>query len=282
MLICPHCSAMLARDGATYRCENGHAFDVAREGYVNLLRTRSTGDSAEMLRARRAFLERSHYAPLAEAVCEVVDTHLREMPTAGTMGNARTSILDSGCGEGYYLGRLHDYLAAQQGAERYRLWGLDSSKDAIRMAAKRYREMDFVVADCKDMIPFANGSIAALMDIFAPRNPAEFARVLAPGGLLLIVVPSPNHLGELREALDLLGMEENKLRNVQDSLRGIFSKPEVRPLEYTMDLTAEDVALLVTMTPSHRHSPEQRLAALRPDERYRATAAFTLVACTRV
>jgi 23S rRNA (guanine745-N1)-methyltransferase len=279
---------MLSPMNGGYRCANGHSFDIAREGYINLLRTKSTGDSAQMLRARRAFLERGHFAPLAEAVCEVVDADFARYPVDGredfrsTVNTAeRAGILDSGCGEGYYLGRLQAYLNARPDRHGFRLWGLDSSGDAIRMAARRYREASFVVADCKDMIPFADSSFAVAICIFAPRNPAEFARVLAPGGLLLIVVPEPDHLGELRETLDLLGMEDDKLRHLYDSLDGLFGEPTVRTVRYAMDLSADDVALLVTMSPSHRHQPEERLASIRRDAHYGTTAAFTLVTCRR-
>jgi SAM-dependent methyltransferase len=305
-LICPDCRAPLSRNGAAFRCASGHSFDVAREGYVNLMRTRSTGDSGEMLRARRAFLDRGHYAPLADAVCEVAGAHLRDHGDAAALprerddaaahlpeqddgallrergDDAALDVLDAGCGEGYYLGRLQAWLGAHAGAPRPQLWGLDSSKDAIRMAAKRHHEARFVVADSKDMVPFADRSLAALTVIFAPRNAAEFARVLAPGGLLLIVVPSPRHLAELRVEFDLLGMEEHKLRHVRDGLAGLFEGLATRTVEYPLDLTADDMALLLTMTPSHRHDPEQRLAKLRPDARYRTTASFTLVEATCV
>ena len=285
-LICPHCSGVLAREHAVYRCHNGHSFDVAREGYANLRRTKSTGDSAEMLRARRAFLDHGYYAPLADAVCEAVAANLFGLP--GTLPDAPVSppasqahILDCGCGEGYYLGRMQTHLAALPQVARCRLWGLDSSRDAVRLAARRHHDVGFVVADCKDMVPFATGLLAAVLSIFAPRNVAEFARVLAPGGLWLIVIPAPNHLGELRAALQLISMEEHKLEHVRESWGGLFQEVSLQTVEYALDLDAEAASLLVTMTPSHRHSSEQRLAAIRLDERYRTTVACTVLVCRR-
>jgi SAM-dependent methyltransferase len=283
-LICPHCRSLLARGGEGYRCVTGHAFDVAREGYVNVLRTRQSGDSTEMLRARRVFLERGHYAPLGDALCEIVGSHVRTWShTVLETGESRAAgILDSGCGEGYYLGRLRDCLAASRLGDRFALWGLDSSKDAARMAAKRYPDIGLVVADCKDMVPFVDASLAVVLTVFAPRNVAEFARVLAPGGLLLIAIPAANHLVELREKLDLIGMEANKLQHIRESLAGLFDETAARNIEYILDLSAEDVALLATMTPSHRHNPEQRLALVEPCRRYAVTASFTLLAFRRL
>jgi 23S rRNA (guanine745-N1)-methyltransferase len=283
VLICPHCRAPLVRAGAGYRCPEGHAFDIAREGYVNLLRTRQTGDSAEMLRARRAFLEREHYAPLADALCDIVGRHLGASPHGERpISGDSTHILDCGCGEGYYLGRLRRYLAASRRGDQLAFWGLDSAKDAARMAARRHPGIGFVVADCKDMVPFADTSLHALLTVFAPRHVAEFARVLASGALLLIAIPSENHLIQLRAPLGLLGMEDNKLQHVRESLVGHFDETATPTVEYTMDLSAEDVILLATMMPSHRHNPAQRLALVETSRRYAATAAFTLLACRRV
>ncbi len=283
-LLCPYCGALLARDARTFRCEHDHTFDIARQGYVYLRRTRNSGDSAEMLRARRAFLDGGHFAPLADLVSRAAESvvahppatwaHARQQPDDGS---SAIEILDSGCGEGYYLERLGSYLADTVPGQHCRYWGLDSSRDATRMAAGRCRDATFVVGDCKDALPFATGSLHALVDIFAPRNAAEFSRVLAPGGLLLIVVPGIDHLAELRDRYRLLGIEAQKVEHLLADLGGYFSAFEVRTLKLTLDLSPADVARLVSMTPNRRHGA----AASIRDEGERVTASFRLATCRR-
>ncbi len=285
-LICPYCAEPLARDAGAFRCGHGHSFDIARDGHAHLRRTRNSGDSAEMLRARRAFLDRGHYAPLATTVSRAVEGYLRSTPAPAAAPHRHAGgewetvhILDSGCGEGYYLEQLRTHLADTMPEKRYRLWGVDSSPDAARMTARRCRDATVVVADCKDALPFATGSLDVLITIFAPRNPAEFARVLVPGGLLLIVVPDDDHLAEVRERVRLIGIEEQKVRHVLGSLTGFFSTLEVSALKIALELSPEDLSHLVTMSPSHRHQPERGQTAPRPEERYHATGSFRIVSC---
>ena len=240
-----------------------------------------------MLRARRVFLDRGHYAPLAEQISRTVEGHLRQTPASSPRrhigdGRETVDILDSGCGEGYYLEQLQAHLAACMPNMQCRLWGLDSSREAARLTARRCRAATVVVADCKDALPFSTGSLDVLIAIFAPRNPAEFARVLAPGGLLLIVVPDHDHLAELRDHVHLLSIEENKLQHVLDSLTGLFTAFDVRALKLALDLSPDDLSHLVTMSPSHRHQPERSPSGLRSPEQYQVTASFQIVTCLRV
>src|ERR1700730_10081044 len=178
LLVCPVCHTGLRQVDGALVCANTHSFDIAREGYINLLLQKRTGDAKEMLRARRNFLERGFYAPLADAVNELVRTHLQDVPEP-------LHILDAGCGEGYYLDRLQNALAPLQSG--YYI-GLDVSKEAIRMAAKRYRQLLFVVADVKQRLVLADGVIHAILNIFAPRNQSEFARVTSANGILIVVI----------------------------------------------------------------------------------------------
>src|SRR5581483_10720478 len=152
-------------------------FDVAREGYVNLLRKKQVGDTREMLQARRSFLEDGFYQPLSDTLNALVDSYLREIPSPA-------NVLDAGCGEGYYLGRLQRSLDQK---EQHCFLGLDIAKDGIRMAAKRYQAASFVVANLKERLVIADQAIHVLLNIFAPRNPAEFARVMVPAGRLIVV-----------------------------------------------------------------------------------------------
>ena len=144
---CPLCHAPLSRSDNHYSCPQRHQFDLAKEGYVNLLpvqfkRSRDPGDSAEMMQARRAFLDAGHYQPLRDAIAE----RLRHY--------APTDLLDIGCGEGYYT---HAFAAIAS-----RSWGLDVSKPAIRAAAKRYPQVNFCVASSQ-RLPFSDASFDAVV-----------------------------------------------------------------------------------------------------------------------
>src|ERR1700680_2128153 len=212
LLVCPVCHTGLRQVDSALVCANTHSFDIAREGYVNLLLQKRSGDAKEMLRARRNFLERGLYQPLSDAVNEIVRVHLANMLEP-------LYILDAGCGEGYYLDRLQRALAPQHDGCYI---GIDVSKEAIRMAAKRYRQSLYVVADVKQQLVLADQAIHAILNIFAPRNPSEFARVAVAGGILLVAIPNPEHLLSLRIALGLLGMEEQKQQHVKEQFSGQF------------------------------------------------------------
>jgi 23S rRNA (guanine745-N1)-methyltransferase len=193
MFRCPVCHDGLARapePERAWRCPAGHAFDIAREGYVNLLithqrRQRDPGDSAEMLRHRRAFLDAGHYAVLAGAVREAADLR------------PGLAVLDAGCGEGYYTRTWpagHDGLA---------LWAVDIAKPAVRMAAKRAAPgsaAHYAVASVYDL-PVVDSSLDVAVSIFAPLHSPEFERVVRPGGTVVTVTPGPDHLAGLKAKL---------------------------------------------------------------------------------
>ncbi len=274
LLRCPLCRADLRREEATLRCATGHAFDLAREGYINLLGKGLPGDSAAMLQARRAFLARGGYAPLAAAVSAAVGRHL------ATWAGAAPAVLDAGCGEGYYLGVLRTQLAAQGVAEA-RLAGMDIAKEAVRLAARAYPTVAWAVADSWGRLPLADGALAALLDIFAPRHPAEFARVLAPGGLLLVVIPGPTHLAEVRAALPLVGIEEDKAARVQEAFATAFDLLPTQSLDYRLPLDRAALTDLVAMTPSARHLTAEGATALAALDGLETTVSFRLLPFTR-
>jgi 23S rRNA (guanine745-N1)-methyltransferase len=212
-----------------------------------------------MLRARRRFLERGHLRPLADAIGTLAVAHL------DSAGREPAAILDAGCGEGYYLRALKGRLASQ--AAGYVFSGLDCSKAAVRMAARRMRAVKegdncFVVADLRTRIPYTDNCIQLLFSVFAPRNGREFARVIVPGGMLLVAIPTPQHLAEPRAALGLLDVEANKQERLVERLAPWFTREQTLTVDYTVCLEREDLIDLVTMTPNHWHRTQVRWGAL--------------------
>jgi 23S rRNA (guanine745-N1)-methyltransferase len=180
---CPHCDEPLVERDATWTCPSGHTFDRAREGYVNLmvagrLAGGPSGDDDAMVRARRAVFDGGLYDPVIDAVAETV--------AAGRPA----AVLDAGCGEGSYLDRAITAAGAQG-------WGIDISKAAVRLAARRYPACRFAVASSY-RLPFADESFDALIDVFSPRPFDELLRVLRPGGVAVVVTPGPDHLAQLK------------------------------------------------------------------------------------
>ncbi|AQQ68396.1 23S rRNA methyltransferase [Microbulbifer agarilyticus] len=189
---CPHCNLSLGLEGRSWRCANGHTFDQAREGYVNLLpvqqkRSREPGDSPEMLNARRRFLEAGHYAPLADAICAQLMLVREQLQTP--------VLLDVGCGEGYY-----DRALVQAGWPEPGVTGVDIAKAGVRLAAKRLAQAQFAVGSSFHL-PVADSSVDAILRVFAPGPAEELLRVLKPGGILLDVSPGPDHLWSLKSRL---------------------------------------------------------------------------------
>ena len=274
-LRCPHCGEPLNPGERAWTCPRGHSFDRARQGYVNLLRpTRAHGDSAEMLRARRRFLDAGWYAPLAEAVVAAVGAWLRG--PGRRLPLAARALVDCGCGEGYYLSHLASALADDLQADDWRLYGFDLARDAVRAAAgRRYpgAGATLFVANTWDRLPFADAGVGAALMIFAPRNPPELARIVAPGGLLLIVTPAPVHLVEARAALPwLLAPEPEKSTRLRAALSPEFTLISERAVTFPLALDGEALADLAQMTP-HRASAEDAQDALRETARAAADAA---------
>jgi 23S rRNA (guanine745-N1)-methyltransferase len=196
---------MLQSTNTGYQCANRHQFDRAKEGYVNLLpvqqkKSLDPGDSAEMIQARRSFLEAGFYQPLSDAVNEILAGTLKHSPTP--------TLLDIGCGEGYYSHRLQSFIQNQQAADSstiapapaVTLHGIDISKAAIKAAAKKYRQLQFAVASSYHL-PFADQSFTALLRIYAPSQSSELARVCQAKGWLCTVTPAPQHLIELKQKI---------------------------------------------------------------------------------
>lgn len=208
MLICPLCQNPLYQQQRAFRCGQGHHFDQAREGYLNLLpvqhkRSLQPGDNAAMMAARRQFFEQGYYLPLQQAIVKALAASTPE-----------GSVLDLGCGEGYYTGALAEHFHSE--ALVSPVYGLDISKAAIQAAARRYKKPQFVVASSYKL-PFAPAAFTGLLSVFAPFEPLEAARVLRPNGVLLRVLPAAEHLLQIK---GLLYPEPRKHADLPEPLSG--------------------------------------------------------------
>ncbi|HEX9038992.1 MAG TPA: hypothetical protein VF808_18565 [Ktedonobacterales bacterium] len=290
-LRCPHCGDPLDQGARAWVCPRGHSFDRARQRYVNLLRpgVRVHGDSAAMLRARRRFLGAGHYAPLAATIAGEVGAWLAD---AGAIPPEARALVDCGCGEGYYLDALADAQAGGLRAGGWRLYGFDVARDAVRMAAgRRYAGLGAALfaASVWERLPLADAGVGAALVVFAPRNATEFARVIAPGGLLLVVTPAPEHLAGARAALPaLLTPEPEKSARLRASLAPAFALTAERAIRFPLALDAAALASLAEMTPHRADVDEAALASAAhtvaesaPGGRLVVTAACVVSAFTR-
>jgi 23S rRNA (guanine745-N1)-methyltransferase len=280
-LICPICEAGLTRVDNVLKCPNAHAFDISREGYVNLLlpgrrRQKVLGDTKDMLRARRRFLDRGFYTPLSDGINEHIYDHLLEASSLDRLSSP-ACIADLGCGEGYYVGQLKRYLDERSACSAVRYFGADISKEAARLAAKRYSGIWFFVGSTKHRVLLADESVQVVLNVFAPRNPVDFARVSVRGGLLLVVIPHPGHLANLRSELDLLGMEADKRERVVEQMSGSFELVGEQTMAYDIALNKDDVSDLIQMTPNYWHLSERTRRASGAVREVCTTAGFTIL-----
>lgn len=228
---CPICRAKLNQSKPAWCCENGHSFDVARQGYVNLLTVQQKhslhpGDTAEMVLARRRFLEAGYYRPIAEKLQELFTKYC---PMA-------SSVLDVGCGEGYYLSQLDL-------AER---WGIDISKDAVRYAAGGHKDIRFLTATASHL-PFTENSFDALLSMFALTMEEEYSRVLKENGIFIQVLAGESHLLALKRIIYPTITEKEKTHPTE--LRG-FTRIHSESIRFPFRLcNKQSVQDLLSMTP---------------------------------
>jgi 23S rRNA (guanine745-N1)-methyltransferase len=195
---CPSCSDVLLLNNKVWVCTNGHSYDVAKEGYVNLLlaqhkNSKQPGDNKEMVNGRRAFLDQGFYKPLADSISKIFNQHLTTIAD-----QSEVNFFDAGCGEGYYMSQVSQ--SCNQADLQIKFSGLDISKFAVQKAAKKYPENHFAVASTFQL-PLENDSQDAVLQIFAPSSELEIHRVLKPNGIWITVNPAANHLYELKQAL---------------------------------------------------------------------------------
>lgn len=235
LLACPVCGGALTPTAGAMGCRQGHSFDVARQGYLNLMGgpQPANADTADMVAARRRFLAAGHYDPIAAKVARRL---------AG-----QAVLLEVGSGPGYYLSRALDSNPAARGVM------LDVSVAAARVAARAHPRAASVVADVWRGLPILPGRIGGLAAVFAPRNLPEFGRVMAPGGTLVVVMPSPDHLAGVRERYGLLGVAEDKDTRLLRDAQGFFDPMGVERVAYCVPATADEVADLISMGPNAFH-----------------------------
>jgi 23S rRNA (guanine745-N1)-methyltransferase len=258
-LLCPVCRKTLSPasgEGAAavrpraLACAEGHSFDAARQGYFNLLVGKGTAfqpDSADMVAARAAFLDAGHYRPLAAAVAGAA---------AAALQGPEPAVLDSGTGTGHYLRAVLDEAGGAVAAI-----GLDISKFALRRAAKLNPDAVNLVSDVWQQFPVADSAVDVVTVVFAPRNAAEFARVLKPSGRLIVVTPRHGHLAEIASQAGLLGIEPAKDERLADALTGHFELLSAQDVDVALGLSPQDVANLALMGPAGHHTDRVALAA---------------------
>ena len=248
---CPICGGPLERGPSAYSCPAGHSFDLAREGYVHLLpanrmHSKMPGDDKGMAAARWAFLSKDYYAPLRDALCSIALANTGPAP----------SVLDTGCGEGYYTSGV--YQALRRVGRSVTLAGTDISKAILRRAAKREKDAEFAVASSY-RLPMAAGSADLIINCFSPMAAEEFHRVLKEGGGLLYVVPSEKHLWELKEIL----YDRPYINEVKQVPYEGFDEVEVRHVEEVIHLPCgEDILALFQMTPYFWNTPRDGIRRL--------------------
>lgn len=236
--------------------ESGHSFDVAKQGYVTLAPgagLKHKGDDADMVTAREAYLSKGHFAPFVEAVTGAVQNALDSTVSADDV--PEPALLEVGAGTGYYLSHTLDSIEGARGV------GLDISPHAARHLAKCHPRVGAVIADVWERLPLRDESINAISVVFAPRNPAEFQRVLAPGGQVIVLTPQAGHLDELRDPLGILGVEEGKVERMYDQAAGHLEQAaDPVNLAFAIQLDKESIAAQVAMSPSARHISAEELA----------------------
>ena len=231
-LLCPICGAPLAKRERALVCPSHHSFDIARQGYVNLLpvqqkHSQDPGDTREQVLSRRAFLDTGTYAPILEALIEAA----REYGASG-------ELLDVGCGEGYYCAGLSQALGLP-------LTGVDISKEAVRAAAARYKGPNWLCATAAHL-PVGDERVGLLTSLFALTLPEEFLRVLRPGGLYIQVVAAEDHLLGLKRIIyDRLTHKEKHTTQELPGLTRLHSQQ----ISFDFTLTKEQIPWLFAMTP---------------------------------
>lgn len=253
LLRCPVCSAPLTVVSGACKCASGHSYDIAREGYVNLLpanrkHSKDPGDDAGMAQARHDFLSGGHYSRLADALAALCTELAPNTPT----------VIDSGCGEGYYT--QHVLSALEAAGKPARAAGIDLSRPSVKKAARRCRSAEFAIASVY-RLPLADSCADIVLNCFSPLAIDEFRRIIRPGGYYIYVVPAAQHLWELKQVL-----YDKPYPNTESSIPyDGFEYDRVVPVRFEMVLEQASLSSLFRMTPYYWKTPRagaERLALL--------------------
>ena len=253
LLRCPVCGESLSEVDTGVTCRSGHRFDRARQGYLTLFGSRGrrfSGDTAEQVDARERVLGGGLYAPVVDAVAGAVSASLRagEAPVGE---EPEPVVLEAGAGTGTYLAAVLARLRAS--GTRALGIGTEISVPAARRLARVDDDAAALVADTWEPWPIATGSLDAVLVVFAPRNAAEFARVLRTGGALVVATPAPGHLEPVRSDLGMLGIDPEKGERMAAGLGEEFSVTGTERAEATLTAGPETIADIALMGPSGVH-----------------------------
>lgn len=258
-LMCPVCHQRLELVSKTWRCEQGHSYDIAKQGYVNLhvvqhKHSKNPGDTPESVDARRAFLQGGYYQPLQQAVVHLLKDLKAKM------------VLDIGCGEGYYTS------AMQQVVEQ--CIGVDIAKNAVQRAAKLNDKVTWVVGTGATL-PVVNQSMDVCTSLFSPIPQTEILRVLKDDGYLIVVTPATDHLYAMREAL-FEQVNPHTPQKFVEQLQDLFELKEQQVIDAPLVLDQQALKNLIAMTPyAYKASPERRMQ-LEQKAHLQVTASFQI------
>jgi 23S rRNA (guanine745-N1)-methyltransferase len=257
--LCPLCQQALQLTDKSYRCENNHSFDQAKQGYVNLLpvqfkHSKAPGDNKSMVAARRAFLDKGFYQPLVDKMLSLYQEY----------GQLNAPLLDAGCGEGFY--------SHQHKTPTNQVYGVDIAKETIKIAAKRYQNCHFSVGTLSKL-SFADNYFSWLTSVYAPILETEFLRVLKPGGYLLTVTPAQQHLYELKELIYHNANEHDITKAPINELKLISQERLTYPMTFD---NSDDVLNLLAMTPFAFKASNELIEQLKNTEQFSCQADFIL------
>lgn len=240
-LSCPICQTEIRIDEMKLICKENHTFDIARQGYVNVLnRAVKTNYAKELFVSRHKLTtQTSFFTPLQNKLNDVIKGNLR---------NSNSTILDAGCGEGSHLNKIKELLGTE--CEKVKTVGIDIAKEGILEAAKHYEGHVWCVADLANL-PFAEETFNVILNILSPANYEEFIRVLKSDGAIVKVVPQKAYLNEIREFNDGHFDHDSLYSNEQtvDLFHTHFDQVENIPLQYDVTLGEDSLEYLLQMTP---------------------------------
>lgn len=259
-LICPVCSEKLSLTDRSYKCNNNHSFDVAKEGYVNLLTGNHKdgsliGDNKEMAKSRKAFLEKGYFDSLKNFLVAYIKENTAE----------NAVVADICSGEGYYSHCVREETGRA-------VCGFDISKEMVKLSAKRKNGNIYFVANLS-RIPVETESVDLAFHLFAPFHEKEFSRILKEDGTIITVVSGENHLFELKELLYDTPYKNDEKPHETESLQ---IKEKIKITEKVLLRSAEDIDALFRMTPYYYHTKHEDKAKLQGVESLEVTLDFAV------